>query len=317
MSSTGALELRDVPARLLVVGGGIIGLELATVYAALGSRITVVELTDTLLPGTDPDLVRPLQRRIAARYEHLLLGTRVVEVKAQKNGLVASFAGKQAPEKAMIFDRVLVAVGRRPNGDTVNAPLAGVSVDERGFIPVDDQQRTNVAHIFAIGDVARPPMLAHKASFEGKVAAEVAAGLRSGFDASVIPSVAYTDPEIAWVGITELEAKAQSIALEKATYPWAASGRSLALGRDEGMTKLLFDPETHRLVGGGIVGSNAGELIGEVGHAIEMGSTASDLALTIHAHPTLSETIAFAAEVLEGTVVDIYAPKRKAGKRPR
>jgi dihydrolipoamide dehydrogenase len=315
IDSTGALEL-DLPASLLVVGGGIIGLEMATVYAALGVRVSVVELTPGLMPGCDRDLVRPLEKRIASRYERILLGTRVTAVEPLADGLRVSFEGERAPEP-QVYGKVLLAVGRAPNGRRIAAEVAGVHVDERGYIPVDRQMRTNVPHIFAIGDVAGQPMLAHKATHEGKVAAEAAAGLKSFFDARVIPSVAYTDPEVAWVGLTETDARANGVAYEKASFPWAASGRSLALGRDEGITKLLFDPQSHRVLGGGIVGSGAGDLIAEVALAIEMGADAADLALTIHPHPTLSETVAFAAEAFEGTLTDLYLPKRKgAGRSP-
>ncbi len=311
MDSTGALEIRNVPKRLLVVGGGIIGLEMANVYAALGSKITVVELLDGLIPGCDRDLVRPLERRFKKRYgAEIHLQTRVEEIKAQKNGLKASFAGEKAP-KARVFDRALVAVGRQPNGDRIGLEAAGLELDERGFLPVDRQQRTAVPHIFAIGDLVPGPMLAHKASHEGKVAAEVAAGLKSGFDARVIPSVAYTDPEIAWVGLSETEAKADGTAYEVGRFPWAASGRSLGMGRDEGLTKILFDPASRRVLGAGVVGAGAGDLIAELTLAIEMDCEAGDLGLTIHPHPTLSETVAFAAEVFEGTVTDLYLPRRK------
>jgi dihydrolipoamide dehydrogenase len=313
IDSTGALEL-DLPERLLVVGGGIIGLEMATVYAALGVRVSVVELTPGLMPGCDRDLVRPLEKRIAGKYEQILLGTKVAGIEPLAEGLRVSFAGERAPGP-QVFGKVLLAVGRAPNGRRIEAAAAGVHVDERGFIPVDRQMRSNVPHIYAIGDVVGQPMLAHKATHEGKVAAEVAAGLKSFFDARVIPSVAYTDPELAWVGLTETDAKARGIAYEKATFPWAASGRSLALGRDEGITKLLFDPQSHRVLGGGIVGSNAGDLIAEVALAIEMGADAADLALTIHPHPTLSETVGFAAEAFEGTLTDLYVPKRKKSGR--
>jgi len=309
IDSTAALEL-DLPESLLVVGGGIIGLEMATVYAALGVRVSVVELTPGLMPGCDRDLVRPLEKRIAARYERILLGTRVTRVEPLDDGLRVTFEGDRAPEP-QVYGKVLVAVGRSPNGSRIGAAAAGVRVDERGFIPVDRQMRTNRPHIFAIGDVAGQPMLAHKATHEGKVAAEAAAGLKSFFDARVIPSVAYTDPEVAWVGLTETDAKSRGVAYEKASFPWAASGRSLALGRDEGLTKLLFDPQSHRVLGGGIVGSNAGDLIAEVALAIEMGADAADLALTIHPHPTLSETVAFAAEAFEGTLTDLYVPRKK------
>jgi dihydrolipoamide dehydrogenase len=311
IDSTGALEL-DLPERLLVVGGGIIGLEMATVYDALGVKVSVVELTDGLLPGCDRDLVRPLQKRIALRYERTMLGTKVTVVEPTSDGLRVSFDGEQAPEP-QVYGKVLVAVGRAPNGGRVNAQAAGVHVDARGYIAVDRQMRTNVPHIFAIGDVVGQPMLAHKATHEGKVAAESAAGLKSFFDARVIPSVAYTDPEIAWVGLSETDAKARGVPYEKATFPWSASGRSLALGRAEGSTKLLFDPLTHRVLGGGIVGTNAGDLISEVALAVEMGADAADIGLTIHPHPTLSETVAMAAEAFEGTITDLYVPRKKKG----
>ena len=309
IDSTGALEL-DLPQHMLVVGGGIIGLEIATVYDALGVKVSVVELTDGLMPGCDRDLVRPLERRIAKRYERIMVKTKVSKVEAAKEGLRVTFEAEPAiaPE---VYDRVLIAVGRSPNGRNIGAEAAGVLVNERGFVPVDRQMRTNVPHIFAIGDIAGPPMLAHKASHEGKLAAEVAHGEKHAFDARVIPSVAYTDPEVAWVGLTETDAKVKGTTYEKATFPWAASGRSLALGRDDGMTKLLFDPATRRVIGGGIVGPNAGDLISEVALAIEMGSDATDLGLTIHPHPTLSETIMFAAEAFDGTLTDLYVPKKK------
>lgn len=310
MDSTAALELEELPDSLLVIGGGIIGLEMATVYDALGVSVTVVELTRQLMPGCDPDLVRPLAKRIGERYERILLGVKVTAIEALEHGLRVSFEGDDAPEP-QTFGRVLVAVGRRPNGHRIAAQKAGVSVDERGFIAADKQQRTNVGHIFAIGDICGNPMLAHKATHEARVAAEVAAGLKRAFDARVIPSVAYTDPEVAWVGVTEHEAREQGIAYEKGVFPWAASGRSLAIGRDEGFTKILFDPNTDRVIGAGIVGSNAGDLIAEVGLAIEMGCDAADIGLTIHPHPTLSETVALAAEMFEGTITDLYAPKRK------
>ena len=310
MDSTGALELPEFDGRLLVVGGGIIGLEMACVYDALGSDVSVVELMPQLMPGTDPDLVRPLEKRIRARYDSILLETKVTGVEPTAEGLRVSFAGKNAPAGPEIFSRVLVAVGRTPNGRVIAAEKAGVRVDERGFIPVDRQMRTNVPHIFAIGDVAGAPMLAHKATHEAKVAAEVAAGEKRAFDARVIPSVAYTDPEIAWVGLTEIEARANGTQYGKGTFPWAASGRSLAMARDDGMTKLLFDPDTHRVLGGGIVGPNAGELVSEIGLAIEMGADAADVGLTIHPHPTLSETVAFSAEAFEGTLTDLYVPRK-------
>jgi dihydrolipoyl dehydrogenase len=310
LDSTDALELPEFSGGLLVVGGGIIGLEMACVFDALGTRVSVVELTPQLMPGCDPDLVRPLERRIRGRYQQILLGTKVSSVEAKPEGLRVSFAGEKAPAPQM-FDRVLVAVGRAPNGNSVGAELAGVKVSERGFIPVDRQMRTNVPHIFAIGDVAAPPMLAHKAMHEGKVAAEVAAGHKRAFDARVIPSVAYTDPEVAWAGLTETEAKSQGIAYAKGNFPWVANGRSLSLGREEGFTKLLFDPQTHRVLGGGIVGTNAGELISEIALAVENGCDAADIGLTIHPHPTLSETVAGAAEAFEGTLTDLYLPKKK------
>jgi dihydrolipoamide dehydrogenase len=309
VDSTGALDLKDVPGRMLVVGGGIIGLEMACVYDALGSKVSVAELTPGLMPGCDRDLVRPLEKRIRARYAGVYTGVKVAGVEARDEALRVSFEGQGAPPP-QDYERVLVAVGRVPNGRLIGAENAGIRVDERGFIPVDRQQRTNVAHVFAIGDVAGQPMLAHKATHEGKVAAEVAAGHKSAFDARVIPSVAYTDPEVAWVGLTETEAQAQGRKVGKGLFPWAASGRSLALNRDEGFTKLLFDPDTRRVVGGGIVGTNAGDLIAEVGLAIEMGADAADVGLTIHPHPTLSETVGFAAEAFEGTLTDLYTPRR-------
>jgi dihydrolipoamide dehydrogenase len=315
MDSTGALDLADVPERLLVIGGGIIGLEMATVYDALGSRVTVVELMDQLIPECDADLVKPLHKRIAARYEAIHLGTRVDAVTAGDDGLTVSFAGEDAPEPATL-DRILVAVGRRPNGHGIGAEAAGVEVDERGFIAVDRQMRTNVGHVFAIGDVVGEPMLAHKATHEAKVAAEVIAGEDVQWDARSIPNVAYTDPEIAWTGLTETRARAEGIAYEKASFPWAASGRSLAQGRDDGLTKLLVEPETRRLLGAGIVGPNAGELIAEAVHAIEVGSDAQDLGLTIHPHPTLSETVGFAAELADGTITDLMPPRAKRTSTP-
>jgi dihydrolipoamide dehydrogenase len=310
MDSTGALEMPDIPESLLVVGGGIIGLEMATVYDALGTKVTVVELMDQLIPGVDPDLVRPLQKRISKRYEAIHLGTRVERVEAGDDGLKVTFAGDEAPEP-QTYDRILVAVGRRPNGMQIGADAAGVEVDEKGFISVDNQQRTNVGHIFAIGDVVGEPLLAHKATHEGKVAAEVIAGENVTFDARSIPNVAYTDPEIAWTGLTETEAEEQGVEYEKASFPWAASGRSLAQGRDDGMTKMLVEPETRRVLGAGLVGPNAGELIAEVAHAIEVGSDAQDIALTIHPHPTLAETVAFAAEMADGTITDLMPPRRR------
>ena len=311
IDSTGALELKSLPQRMLVVGGGIIGLEMATVYDALGVKVSVVELTKTLIPGCDRDLVKPLEKRIAARYEAIMLGTRFTKMEAKADGIAVHFEGDQAPAQPQTYGLVLVAVGRSANGRKIAAEKAGVEVNERGLIEVDKQQRTNVPHIFAIGDIVGQPMLAHKASHEGKVAAEVAAGLKSFFDARVVPAVAYTDPEVAWVGLTEDEAKARGVAFEKGTFPWAASARSLTLGRGDGLTKLLFDAGTQRLLGAGIVGVNAGDLIAEAALAIEMGADAADVGLTIHPHPTLSETLAFAAEAAEGTITDLYVPKKR------
>lgn len=308
IDSTGALELHNMPGNMLVIGGGIIGLEMATVYEALGVKITVVELTKNLVPGCDPDLVRPLEKRIKGRYEAILKGIGVAAVSAEDAGLRVEFSGDGAPEP-QLYDKVLVAVGRAANGGRIDADAAGVAVSERGIIKVDKQMRTNVGHIFAIGDIVGQPMLAHKATHEGKVAAEVAAGMKSYFDARVIPGVAYTDPEIAWVGVTETEAKASGLEYETGKFPWAASGRSLCVARDEGLTKLIIDKQTHRVIGAGIVGSNAGELIAEAGLAIEMGCDAADIALTVHAHPTLSETVGLAAEAWEGTITDLYMPK--------
>jgi dihydrolipoamide dehydrogenase len=310
VDSTGALAMDDLPNSMLVIGGGIIGLEMATVYHALGCKISVVEMMDALIPGSDPDLVRPLQRKISKQYENIWLNTNVTGIEAQKQGLKVSFEGAKAPD-TQTFDKVLVAVGRSPNGAKLKAQNAGIKVTERGFIEVDNQQRSNVPHIFAIGDLVGQPMLAHKAVHEGKVAAEVAAGLKSGFDARVIPSVAYTDPEIAWVGITETEAKAQKLNYGVGKFPWAASGRSLSLNRNEGVTKSLFDKDSNRLIGCGIVGPGAGDLIAEAALAIEMNADAEDIGLTIHPHPTLSETIGFSAEAFEGTITDLYIPKKK------
>jgi dihydrolipoamide dehydrogenase len=310
MDSTDALELKDVPKKLLIVGGGIIGLEMATVYHALGSEITVVEFMDSLIPGCDKDLVRALNKIISKRYKAILLKTKVSEIKAQKNGLKVTFEGDKAPDPA-IFDKVLVAVGRRPNGNRIGADKAGVDVDQAGFIAVDKQMRTNVPNIFAIGDIVGNPMLAHKATHEGKVAAEVIAGKKSYFEPMTIPSVAYTDPEVAWMGLSEAEAKEQGIEYEKGAFPWAASGRSLGIGRDEGLTKVLFDKESMRILGAGMVGPNAGELIAEAVLALEMGADAEDIGLTIHPHPTLSETFNFAAEMAEGTITDLYIPRKK------
>ena len=309
MDSTDALRIESVPPRLLVIGGGIIGLEMACVYHALGSRVTVVELLDRLMPGADRDIVRPLAKRIQQQYENIFLETRVTSIKPRDNGLEVLFEGAKAPSSD-VFDAVLVAIGRVPNGHNIGADAAGVKVDERGFIAVDREQRTNVPHIFAIGDITGQPMLAHKATHEGKVAAEVAAGLKSSFDAMTIPSVAYTDPEVAWTGLTEEQATERGIEYEKGVFPWAASGRALGIGRSEGMTKVLFDKETGRVIGAGIVGPHAGDLIAETTLALEMGADARDLGLTVHPHPTLSETVNFAAEVAEGTITDLYLPKR-------
>jgi len=309
MDSTDALELEEIPKNLLVVGGGIIGLEMATVYDALGANVTVVELSPGLMPGVDRDLIRLFERSIKKRYDNIYIDTKVVEIKPLKKGLVCKFEGKKAPAEAT-FDRVLVSIGRSPNGKLIDADKAGVAVDDHGFIAVDKQMRTNVKHIFAIGDIVGQPMLAHKAVHEGKVAAEVIAGQKSFFDARTIPSVAYTDPEVAWCGITEEEAKAQGVAYEKGAFPWAASGRALSMGAENGMTKVLFDKETKRVIGAGIVGKNAGELIAETVLALEMGADAEDLGLTIHPHPTLSETVCFAAEMAEGTITDLYVPKK-------
>ncbi|HET9485069.1 MAG TPA: dihydrolipoyl dehydrogenase [Xanthomonadales bacterium] len=311
MDSTDALELEEIPKKLLVIGGGIIGLEMACVYEGLGSEVTVVELLDQLIPGADPDLVRPLHQRLNKRYGGIHLKTKVAKVEATKQGLKATFEGDKAPEPAL-YDRVLCAVGRTPNGKTIGAEAAGVVVSERGFIAVDRQMRTNVPHIFAIGDIVGQPMLAHKATHEGKVAAEVAAGEKSEFVARVIPSVAYTDPEIAWVGVTELEAKQKGIAYGIGKLPHAASGRAIGIDRTEGFTKLVFDEASHRVIGAGIVGPSAGDLIAEVALAIEMGCEAADIGLTIHPHPTLSESIGMAAEAYEGTITDLYLPKKKA-----
>jgi len=312
IDSTAALELTSIPKKMLVVGGGIIGLEMACVYSALGSEVSVVELTDSLMPGTDPDLLRPFMKIVRKRYAAIMVSTQVTGMRATVPGIEVSFEGDKAPSVG-VYDRVLVAIGRRANGDTLDAGKAGVGVDSRGIIEVDKQMRTNVSHIFAIGDLAGGPMLAHKATHEAKVAAEVIAGEKSYFDARSIPSVAYTDPEIAWVGLTELEAKAGGIDYEKAQFPWAASGRALSIGRAEGFTKLLFDKKTNRILGGAIVGPNAGDLISEICLAVEMGADAADISLTIHPHPTLSETVAFAAEAFEGTLTDLYTPKKRQG----
>jgi dihydrolipoamide dehydrogenase len=310
VDSTGALELAGIPKRMLVIGGGIIGLEMACVYDALGTKITVVELLDGLIPGADRDLIKPLEARLRKRYEAIHLETKVAKLEAKPDGLLATFEGERAPAPQR-YDRVLLAVGRRPNGREIAAEQAGVAVDERGYVPVDKQQRTNVPHIFAIGDICGEPMLAHKATHEAKVAAEVIAGHKVAFDALTVPSVAYTDPEVAWMGLTETDAKLQDIAYEKASFPWAASGRALAMGRDDGLTKLLYDPETKRILGAGVVGTNAGELIAETVLALEMGADMEDIGLTIHPHPTLSETTFFAAETALGSITDLYVPQKR------
>lgn len=310
IDSTGALALADIPKRMLVIGGGIIGLEMGTVYDALGTQVSVVEFTDGLVQGCDRDLVRPLQKRMEKRFESIMLSTKVAKMEAKKDGIHVSFEGEGAPKQSQVYDRVLVSIGRKPNGKNIGVENAGVAVNEWGFINVDKQMRTNVAHIFAIGDIVGQPMLAHKATHEGKVAAEVIAGHKVEFQAMAIPSVAYTDPEIAWAGVTEIEAKAKGIEYEKASFPWAASGRAISIARTEGTTKLIFDKASHRLIGAGIVGVNAGELLAEAVLAIEMGADAHDLGLTIHAHPTLSETVCFAAEMKEGTITDLYIKKR-------
>jgi len=315
IDSTGALELKDVKGHMLVLGGGIIGLEMATVYHALGAKISVVEMQKQLIPGADADLVKPLQQRFSKQFEKIMLNTSVIEVIAKKDGLYVTFSGEHATKQPVKFDQILVAVGRRPNGLTIQADKAGVNVDERGFIAVDKQMRTNVAHIFAIGDVVGNPMLAHKAVPEGRVAAEVICGKKHYFDPKCIPNVAYTDPEIAWVGKTETQCKEEGIAYEKGVFPWAASGRALSVDRSEGLTKMLFDQNTHRIIGAGIVGVNAGELIAEAALAIEMGCDAQDISLTIHPHPTLSESLCMATEVFEGTVTDLFIPKKKATKK--
>jgi dihydrolipoamide dehydrogenase len=310
LDSTGALELADIPKRMLIIGGGIIGLEMATVYAALGAGIDIVELQDGLIPGCDRDLVKPLQKRLESQVQNIYVSTKVTDIKAEKKGLTVRFEGAGAPD-AITYDKVLVSVGRAPNGKQINAEAAGVGVDERGFIRVDQHMRTEVPHIYAIGDVVGNPMLAHKAVHEGKVAAEVIAGLPALFDPMTIPSVAYTDPEVAWMGLTETEAKAKGIEYEKGVFPWAASGRALGMHRDEGLTKLLFDPATKRILGAGIVGRNAGELIGETVLALEMGADAEDIGLTIHPHPTLNETVCLAAEMAEGSITDLMPPRKR------
>jgi len=313
IDSTGALELREIPNSMLIVGGGIIGLEMATVYAELGTDVSIVEFMPQIIPGADKDLVAPLHKRMKALVKEIMTKTKVESIEPQNEGIKVNFGaadGGDGPD-SQVFDYVLVATGRQPNGDLINADKAGVAVDERGFIAVDNQMKTNVDHIFAIGDIVGQPMLAHKATHEAKVAAEVCAGEKSGFEASVIPSVAYTDPEIAWVGLTETQAKANNTQYETGVFPWAASGRAIGNDRTEGKTKLLFDPTTHKVLGGGIVGPSAGDLIAEVALAIEMGADATDIGLTIHPHPTLSETVAMAAEVYEGTITDLYIPKKK------
>ena len=309
MDSTGALELKDIPKKLLIIGGGIIGLEMGTVYDALGSSVSVVELSDGLIQGCDRDIVKPLHRRMEKRFENIWLKTKVANIETKKEGVVVYFEGDVVPEK-LTFDRVLVAVGRKPNGHKIDAKKAGVKVDEHGFIAVDKQMKTNIDHIYAIGDIVGQPMLAHKATHEGKVAAEVIAGEKVEFQAMTIPSVAYTDPEIAWTGVTEDEAKLKGIEIEKAVFPWAASGRAIATNRTEGMTKLIFDKKTNRIIGAGIVGTNAGELIAETVLSIEMGADANDIGLSIHPHPTLSESVAMAAEMKEGSITDLYIKKR-------
>lgn len=309
MDSTDALQLHDIPGRMLVIGGGIIGMELGTVYDALGSKITLVQRPNVLMTDCDRDIVRPLQKRMEKRFEKIMLGTKVVKIDPKDDGIHVEFEGENAIEP-QVYDRVLVAIGRRPNGKNIGAENAGVMVDELGFIAVDKQMRTNVAHIYAVGDVVGHPMLAHKASHEGKIAAETIAGCNIEAQISIIPSVAYTDPEVAWAGLTENEAKAKGIEIEKVTFPWAASGRALSIGRTEGLTKLIFDGKTHQLLGAGIVGTNAGELIAEAVLAIETGTSADKLGLTIHAHPTLSETVSFAAEIKAGTITDLYVRKK-------
>lgn len=309
--STGALTLKNLPKKMLVIGGGIIGLEMATVYHALGSEIDIVEFLPQLMNGADADVVKPFHKWISKRYQNIMLETKVVKVEAKKDGLHVSFEGKSAPKEPVVYDGILQSVGRTPNGKLIAADKAGVKVDERGFIAVDKQMRTNVSHIFAIGDVVGQPMLAHKAVHEGKVAAEVIAGMKHYFEPKVIPAVAYTDPEVAWAGLTEEQAKAQGIQYGKGSFPWAASGRSLSMGRSEGLTKVLFDEKTNRIIGCSIVGPNAGDLIAEAALAIEMGCDAEDIALTIHPHPTLSETVAMATEVYEGSITDLFIPKKR------
>lgn len=311
IDSTGALELEETKGHMLVIGGGIIGLEMATVYRAFGTKISIVELADQIIPGADKDIVTPLFNRIKKQYESIMLETKVTQVENKKDGIYVTFEGKNAPDKPQKYDRVLVAVGRTPNGKLIDAEKAGIYVDERGFIPTDQQLRTNVSHIFAIGDVIGNPMLAHKAHAEAHIAAEVIAGKKHYFQPRCIPGVAYTDPEIAWTGLTEKQAKEQGINIGKGVFPWMASGRSLSIGREEGITKVLFNKDTNRIIGGGIVGTNAGELISELSLAVEMGADAEDIALTIHPHPTLSETVALATEAYLGHITDLYMPKKK------
>ena len=311
VDSTGALGLQAVPKKMLVIGGGIIGLEMGTVYSTLGARLDVVEMMDGLMQGADRDLVRVWQKMNAHRFDNIMLKTKTVAVEAKPDGIYVTFEGEAAPKEAQRYDMVLVAAGRAPNGKLIGAEQAGVAVTDRGFIEVDKQMRTNVPHIFAIGDIVGQPMLAHKAVHEGHVAAEVAAGHKAYFDARAIPGVAYTDPEVAWVGVTEDEAKKNGIKIEKSVFPWAASGRAIANGRDEGFTKLIFDAETHRLIGGAIVGTHAGDMLGEIGLAIEMGCDPTDIGKTIHAHPTLGESIGLAAEVAEGSCTDLPPVRKK------
>ena len=315
LDSTSALELAETKGDMLILGGGIIGLEMATVYSALGSTIDVVEMQNQIMPGADADLVAPYHKHIAKHYRTVMLETRVEGCEAKEDGLWVTFSGKNAPSKPQRYDRVLVSVGRIPNGKRIGAEQAGVKVDERGFIAVDKQMRTNIAHIYAIVDIVGQPMLAHKATAEGRLVAEVLAGKKHFFDATCIPSVAYTDPEVAWVGVTENQAKEQGLDYGKGVFPWAASGRALAMNASSGFTKVLFDNQTHRIIGGGVVGMNAGELIGELALAIEMGCDAEDIALTIHPHPTLTETVALATEMYEGTATDLIAPKKKKAKK--
>lgn len=310
IDSTGALEMPDIPKRMLVIGGGIIGMEMATVYQALGSQVNIVELTDFVLPGVDKDIATPFYKFVKPKYESIMLGTKVVGAEAKKDGIWVNFEGKEAPKDPQRYDKVLMSVGRTPNGKLIDAEKAGVKVDERGYIPVDKQMRTNVSHIFAIGDIVGNPMLAHKATAEGRVAAEVIAGMKHYFEPKCIPNIAYTDPEVAWVGLTEEQAKAQGLDYDKGVFPWLASGRSLGLGREEGISKLIFDKKTHQILGAGFVGPHAGDLLAEVALAIEMGCVAEDIALTIHAHPTLSESVAIAAELFEGTATDMINKKK-------